>query len=173
MIEMTEEEKKTEIIETETALAETEEKKTGLMRGAKDFLENTFATLKGKDLNQAVEEFSGEMTLVVEGMSEDLASLRQYADKTSAQLTITEEKMLRRDETRKGEIDELRDMQKQLIKRLDAADKRMEELDKAIKEAEKKPKKIGVGGILRQVTWIVGIACGAWVIVTLLNLIGK
>ena len=85
------EEKKSEIIESESALAvqETEEKKTGLMRGAKDFFENTFATLKGKDLNQAVEEFSGEMTLVVEGMSEDLASLRQYADKTSAQLTIT------------------------------------------------------------------------------------
>ena len=171
---MTEEEKKTEIIESESALAvQEEEKKTGLMRGAKDFFENTFATLKGKDLSQAVEEFSGEMTLVVEGMSEDLASLRQYADKTSAQLTITEEKLLRRDETRKGEIDELRDMQKQLIKRLDATDKRMEELDKAIKEAEKKPKKIGLGGILRQVTWIAAIVCGAWVIVTLLNLIGK
>ena len=169
------EEKKSEIIESESPLAvqETEEKKTGLMRGAKDFFENTFATLKGKDLNQAVEEFSGEMTLVVEGMSEDLASLRQYADKTSAQLTITEEKMLRRDETRKGEIDELRDMQKQLIKRLDAADKRMADMDKAIKEAEKKPKKMGLGAILRQATWIAAIVCGAWVIVTLLKLIGK
>ena len=73
------EEKKSEIIESESALAvqETEEKKTGLMRGAKDFFENTFATLKGKDLNQAVEEFSGEMTLVVEGMSEDL--VRKYS----------------------------------------------------------------------------------------------
>ena len=49
----------------------------------------------------------------------------------------------------------------------------MADMDKAIKEAEKKPKKMGLGAILRQATWIAAIVCGAWVIVTLLKLIGK
>ena len=30
----------------------------------------------------------------------------------------------------------------------------------------------GIAGILRQATWMIGIACGAWVIVTVLKMIG-
>ena len=64
---------------TETAPAANGEtgKKPGLMRGARDFIENTWSSLKGKDLNQAVEEFTSEMTLVAEGLSEDQNALRR------------------------------------------------------------------------------------------------
>ncbi len=75
------------------------EKKGGLIHGAKDFLENTFNSLKGKDLNQAVEEFTGEMTLVAEGLSEDQEQLRRDLDTTAAQVTLMEENLRRNQST--------------------------------------------------------------------------
>ena len=50
------EEKKLSVHETEVTLAAPEEpaKKVGLMRGARDFIENTFNSLKGKDLGQSL-----------------------------------------------------------------------------------------------------------------------
>ncbi|MBQ9197344.1 MAG: hypothetical protein IJ157_08935 [Clostridia bacterium] len=148
-------------------------KKTGLVRGARDFIENTFATLKGKDMNQAVEEFTSEMTLVAEGLSEDQALLRQDVDKLSAQQTLLEEKVLRGGKENKTDLNELRDAVKQSKKQAEALEKRLDGLEKTIKEAEKKPAKMGLGQILRQATWMVGIICGAWVIVTVLKLLGR
>ena len=73
---------------TETAPAANGEtgKKPGLMRGARDFIENTWSSLKGKDLNQAVEEFTSEMTLVAEGLSEDQNALRRDGEKLAARM---------------------------------------------------------------------------------------
>ena len=136
-------------------------KKPGLMRGARDFIENTFNSLKGKDLGQAVEEFTGDMTLVIEGMSEDLAALRRDVDKNSAQLTILENDTDAADEARQEDIAALRKEMESLSKRI-----------KALEKPDKKPEKTSLSAILKQVTWIVGIFCSAWVIVTLLKLIG-
>lgn len=154
------------------AVEESADKKQGLVRGARDFIENTFATLKGKDMNQAVDEFTSEMTLVLEGLSEDQNALRQDMDKAAAQLTLVEEKWLRRDKAQKEDLSAVQDALKQAQKRFEAVDKRLDTLEKALKEAEKKPQKMGLGQILRQATWLVAIACGAWVIVTILKLIG-
>ena len=148
------------------------DKKPGLVRGARDFIENTFASLKGKDMNQAVDEFTGEMTLVLEGLSEDQNALRQDLEKASAQLTLVEEKWLRRDQAQKDDLNAVQETIKQTQKRFDAVEKRLDGLEKALKEADKKPQKMGLGQILRQATWMVGIICGAWVIVTVLKLIG-
>ena len=142
-----------------------EGKKPGLVRGARDFIGNTFATLKGKDLNQAVEEFSGEMTLVVEGLSEDQAALRRDVDRASAEITLLEEKGEKRDKERREAIASLQKALEQEKKRADALEERLE-------KAEKKPQKMGLGQILRQATWMVGIICVAWVLVTVLKLIG-
>lgn len=141
-------------------------KKPGLVRGARDFIENTFATLKGKDMNQAVEEFTSEMTLVVEGLSEDQNALRRDVDSGAAQLTLLEEKLLRQEKDRKAEASNLQEELKQTKKRLEA-------LEKALKDAEKKPQKMGLGQIMRQATWMVGILSISWVIVTLLKLLGR
>lgn len=148
-------------------------KKPGLVRGARDFIENTFATLKGKDMNQAVEEFTSEMTLVAEGLSEDQAVLRQDVDKLSAQQTLLEEKLHRSGKESKAEVSELHEAIKQGKKQAEGIEKRLDALEKALKEAEKKPQKMGLGQILRQATWMVGIVCAAWVIVTVLKLIGR
>ncbi len=158
-----EEQKNLTAIEAESTLAAPEEhaKKPGLMRGARDFIENTFNSLKGKDLNQAVEEFTGDMTLVIEGMSEDMNALRGDADKLSAQLTILEEELSETKKAHKADISALK-------KDLDALNKRLQALEKPGKK-EIKP---GLTMLLKQVTWIVGIFCGSWVLVTILKLIG-
>ena len=162
-------EKENELIPRDQHLPAAEEasgKKPGLVRGARDFIENTFASLKGKDMNQAVEEFTSEMTLVVEGLSEDQNALRRDVDSASAQLTMLEEKVLRQEKDRKAEASDSQDEIKQLKKRL-------ESLEKTLKEAEKKPQKMGLGQILRHATWMVGILCVSWIVVTVLKLIGR
>ena len=162
-------EKENDLIPMDQNLPAAEEatgKKPGLVRGARDFIENTFASLKGKDMNQAVEEFTSEMTLVVEGLSEDQNALRRDVDGNSAQLTLLEEKVLRQEKDRKAEVKDLEEELKQAKKRLDS-------LEKALKETEKKPQKMGLGQILRQATWMVGILCVSWVLVTVLKLLGR
>ena len=136
---------------TETAPAANGEtgKKPGLMRGARDFIENTWSSLKGKDLNQAVEEFTSEMTLVAEGLSEDQNALRRDGEKLAARM------------------DKLAERQK--IGEDSALQKRLDDREKALKA---KPLKPGLTAILRQATWGVGIICAAWVIVAILKLIG-
>lgn len=162
-------EKENELIPRDQNLPAAEEasgKKPGLVRGARDFIENTFQSLKGKDMNQAVEEFTSEMTLVVEGLSEDQNTLRRDVDSSSAQLTMLEEKVLRQEKDRKADVSDLQEELKQAKKRLDS-------LEKTLKEAERKPQKMGLGQILRQATWMVGILCVSWIVVTVLKLIGR
>lgn len=173
---MTEEEKNLTLHEENLPAAEEAARKPGLVRGARDFIENTFASLKGKDMNQAVEEFTNEMTLVAEGLSEDQNVLRRDVDQAAAQLTLLEENLSRKDRERGEALSGVQDALKQAQKRADALEKRLDtlekNLEKAVKEAERKPQKMGLGQILRQATWMIGIACGAWVIVTVLKMIG-
>ena len=74
--------------------------------------------------------------------------------------------MLRQEKDRKAEVKDLEEELKQAKKRLDT-------LEKALKETEKKPQKMGLGQILRQATWMVGILCVSWVLVTVLKLLGR
>ncbi|MBR6754230.1 MAG: hypothetical protein IKM05_09405 [Clostridia bacterium] len=125
-----------------------EEKKTKIT--AREFVNNLFQPLKGKDLNQAVEDFSAEMTLVIEGMSEDLEHLTRQTDGLSAQQTIAEET--------------LADVQKELK----ALQKRLDKTEKAI--ADKKVSKVaGFTGMLRQATWLAAVIGASWVIITLIK----
>lgn len=135
------------------------------MRGARDFIENTWSSFKGKDLNQAVEEFTSEMTLVAEGLSEDQSALRKDGEKLSARM----DKLTERQKNGEDSVRTLRDQLEQERRRGDALQKRLDDLEKALKT---KPAKPGLAAILRQATWAVGIICAAWVIVAILKLIG-
>lgn len=152
---------------TETAPAANGEtgKKPGLMRGARDFIENTWSSLKGKDLNQAVEEFTSEMTLVAEGLSEDQNTLRRDGEKLAARM----DKLTERQKIGEDSVKALQDQLEQERRRGDALQKRLDDMEKALKA---KPVKPGLTAILRQATWGVGIICAAWVIVAILKLIG-
>ena len=135
------------------------------MRGARDFIENTWSSLKGKDLNQAVEEFTSEMTLVAEGLSEDQNALRRDGEKLAARM----EKLAERQKNGEDSVKALQDQLEQERRRGDALQKRLDDMEKVLKA---KPVKPGLTAILRQATWGVGIICAAWVIVAILKLIG-
>lgn len=157
------EEKQLSTLETENTLAASEDsaKKPGLMRGARDFIENTFNSLKGKDLTQAVDEFTSEMTLVIEGMSEDQVKLRCDADEALAKITILENELGEQNDACRDEI-------KQLRKSLETIEKRLTALEKP----DKKRNKPNLSMLIKQVTWLAAIVCGSWIIVTVLKIIG-
>ena len=143
----------------ENALAPAPQKKD-LVKTAKDFLGNAFGG-KNTDLSTAIEEFTSEMTLVAEGLSEDQDRLSRQNDLLSAQQTAFEEETLRKFHDVSLDVGELND-------RMDVLQDKM---DKLLKLQEKKQKKAeGLSGILRQATVLAAIACGAWIITTLINL---
>jgi len=136
--------------EMNTALPSVQEEKKNNKLTAREFVNNLFQPLKGKDLNQAVEDFSAEMTLVIEGMSEDLEQLTRQTEMLSAQQTITDETAA--------------DVQKELK----ALQKRLDKMEKTI--ADKKISKVaGFTGMLRQATWLAAVIVGGWIIITLIQ----
>ena len=137
------------------------EEKVGLVQATKDFFGNALSTVKGKDLTSLVEEFSSEMTLVAEGLSEDQQKLFRETDKLSAQQTELEQRLLDGLHDADVENKELRKQVQSLTARLDKAEKLI---------AEKKLKKSdGLLSIIRQATWLVAIFSAAWVIVTIIR----
>ena len=78
--------------ENET-ITETADKKN-IMQSAKDFMNGMLSPLKGNDIGQLVEDFTAEMTLVAEGLSEDQQKLSQETERLSAQQTELEQRML-------------------------------------------------------------------------------
>ncbi len=138
-----------------------QEEKKDLIHSAKDFVTQIFQPLKGKDLGQAVEDFTAEMTLVAEGLSEDQERLQTLTNDLSARQTILEEDTLSR----------LRDADEavaDLKKELQALQKRLDKMEKNL--TDKKISKVsGFTALLRQATWLCGIAIGGWIIVTLIK----
>ena len=133
-----------------------------LVQSAKDFMSGVLSPLKGKDVGQLVEDFTSEMTLVAEGLSEDQARLTQETEKLSAQQTELEQHML--DGLHDADVT-AREMQKEI----DALKSRLDKAEKML--AEKKAKKTeGLTALFRQATWLAAIIAGAWIIVTIINL---
>lgn len=142
-------------------LTQTEEPKKDLMQSAKNFMTGVFNPLKGKDLTQLVEDFTSEMTLVAEGLSEDQQKLFQETDRLNAQQTELEQRLL--DGLHDADVEN-----KELRKQVQALTARLDKAEKII--AEKKLKKTdGLLSIIRQATWLVAIFSGAWVIVTIIR----
>lgn len=133
-----------------------------IIQSTKEFFENTFGSLKGKDVGQMVEQFSGEMTLVAEGLSEDQARLSRIIDRVSSEQTVFEQSIR----------DDMHDLTVSIAEtnaRVDALAARVEKAEKAA--TDKKIKKTqGFTALLRQATWLVGILAGAWIVTTVINL---
>ena len=141
--------------------SEAEEPKKNMVQSAKEFMTGVFNPLKGKDLNQLVADFTSEMTLVAEGLSEDQQKLFRETDKLSAQQTELEQRLLDGLHDADVENKELRKEVRDLTARLDKAEKAL---------SEKKSKKSdGLVSIIRQATWLVAIFSAAWVIVTIIK----
>lgn len=141
---------------------ELQENKT-LVQSAKDFMSGVLSPLKGKDVGQLVEEFSAEMTLVAEGLSEDQEKLRRDQESLQAQQTLMEQNLL----------DQLHDARVSLEELQKQADALRRRLDQAEKKAGDKKSKAGLIDLLRQATWLAGIVMGGWIIVTLIRALIK
>ena len=147
----------------------TAEKPAGFVQATKDFFGNALNTVKGKDLGALVEDFSSEMTLVVEGLSDDQAKLHELCQSVAAQQTIDRGELEQALEKMSETVASANERIGTLENGLQSMQKSFDQLSKNIEE-KKKRKLEGLSGIIRQLTILVGIAGGAWIIVTILNL---
>ncbi len=120
----------------------------------KGLFSSAVSSLKGRDLHQLVEDFTYEMTLVAEGFNEDLEQNAGELAQLSARQTVAEEG--------------LRASGVKIDERLKTLEKRMDELE----AVARKGTKAGVTSALRQATWLAGMLAAAWVITSLLKILG-
>jgi len=136
----------------------TKEKPKSLWNGA-------LKMVKGENSAKLIEDFTAEMTLVAEGLCEDQTKLRRDVDRMMTEEDQRIQVLQSQAEATERTLDEERanhdrDLT-ELRNRLAALEK------KAAREPVKeKPKK---GNIIRDLTVLIAIAAGAWIIVTLLN----
>ena len=148
----------------ETELIEENTDHKTIVQSAKDFMNGVLSPLKGKDIGQLVEDFTAEMTLVAEGLSEDQHKLSQETERLSAMQTELEQRMLDGFHDTGVTSDETRAQIKDLRSRLDKIEKQLQD-----KKELKTKKSDGITGMLRQATWLVAIASVAWIVVTIIN----
>ena len=147
-------------MEDEKTLAEKQQKKPTLWDGA-------LKMVKGDNTNQLIEQFTAEMTLVAEGLCEDQTKLRREVDDMTTQEDRRIQKLESRIELLETSLEEER---KARDNNLTELRNRLSTLEKqASKQPVKEKKK--AGSIIRDLTWLVGIAAAAWVIVTIINAI--
>ena len=121
--------------------------------------------VRGDNTSQLIENFTAEMTLVAEGLCEDQSILRREVDRM-----ITEED--RRIQAMQTQVDAV---ETSLEEERRAHDRDVTELRNRLaaleKQASQKPvkEKTRKGNIIRDMTILVAIAAGAWVIVTMIN----
>ncbi|MBQ9324383.1 MAG: hypothetical protein IJ246_01300 [Clostridia bacterium] len=132
-------------------------------------LRQAIASVRGENTHQLVESFTSEMTMVAEGLCEDQSKLRSdidalYADnqKLDSRLSQDLNAMLAR----------MDQQEEQIRRRMDALEEKLEQIEK---HREGKKIRLGrwqvSGGFLSQITRLVSIGAGAWVLVTLMHLI--
>ena len=144
-----------------TELAE----KTAPAEKPKKLWDGALKMVRGENTTQLIENFTAEMTLVAEGLCEDQSILRRDVDKM-----ITEED--RRIQVLQTRTDAA---ETSLEEERKAHDRDMTELRNRIaaleKKANSKParEKDRKGNIIRDLTVLVSIAAGAWILITLIN----
>lgn len=151
--------------------------KKDIVQSAKSFVSGMLSPLKGRDIAQLVEEFTSEMTIVAEGLSEDQRRL----DNGQAKL---ENRMNELETASREEIAALKkqvaDLQKEneFLKAAREKDEKEREKEKE-KERERNEKEKTLAAKkgsksalpwLRQATWLVGIFSVAWIVTSILNL---
>ncbi|MBQ6400244.1 MAG: hypothetical protein IJI21_09030 [Clostridia bacterium] len=144
------------------------EEKTTVAQMPKKLWDGALKMVKGDDTAQLIEQFTAEMTLVAEGLCEDQSRLRQDTERMATEEDRRIQKLESRIDMLENALDEeRRERDRELTEtrnRLAALERKAEQTDKKDKKGEKR-------NIIRDVTILVGIAAGAWIIVTLLNLI--
>ena len=121
--------------------------------------------VKGDSTQQLVEQFTAEMTLVAEGLCEDQARLRQSVE----ELRREDDRHAQRLASEIQAIDAtLRENQRENDRRLEDMQRRLAALESKANSRRRKER-----SWLSQVTLLVGIVCGTWLLVTVLNLFAQ
>ena len=120
--------------------------------------------VKGENTAKLIEDFTAEMTLVAEGLCEDQTKLRREVD----HLFTEEDRHIQKVESKIDLVEKSVDEDKESF------DKTVTELRNRLAALEKKAAKDSSRAknsrsIIRDLTWLVGIAAGAWVIVTIIQ----
>ena len=145
------------------------EEKTLTEKPKKTLWDGALKMVKGENTNQLIEQFTAEMTLVAEGLCEDQTKLRREVDDMTTQEDRRIQKLESRIDLLETSLDEERKAHDKDVTELR---NRLSMLEKqAAKTPAKEKKKAGT--IIRDLTWLVGIAAAAWVIVTVINAIVK
>ena len=144
-----------------------EEEKTLTEKPKKTLWDGALKMVKGENTNQLIEQFTAEMTLVAEGLCEDQTKLRREVDDMMTQ----EDRRIQKLESRIDLLETtLEEERKAHDRDLTELRNRLSALEKQAAKAPAKEKK-RAGSIIRDLTWLVGIAAAAWVIVTVINAI--
>ena len=147
-----------------------EEEKTLTEKTKKPTLwDGALKMVKGENTNQLIEQFTAEMTLVAEGLCEDQTKLRQEVDDMMTQEDRRIQKLESRIDLLETSLEEEKKDHDKVVTELRT---RLAAVEKQTSKAPVKEKKRS-GGIIRDLTWLVGIAAAAWVIVTIINAIAK
>ena len=144
-------------MEEEKTLTAEKTKKPTLWDGA-------LKMVKGENTNQLIEQFTAEMTLVAEGLCEDQTKLRKEVDGLMTQ----EDKRIQKLESTINLLEtSLEEERKNHDQDVTELRNRVSQLEKQAKVTAKDKKKSRT--IIRDLTWLVGIAAAAWIIVTVIN----
>ena len=138
-------------------------------KGPLSRLTHALHLVRENDTHQLIESFTSEMTLVAEGLCEDQRKIRRDMEDLYQQYGKQESRTFQ-------EIDHLSerlDQQDTVIsQRLSRLEERLEQIEK---QQEGKKIRLGrfrlPGGLMQQLIILASIIGGAWVLVTLLNLI--
>lgn len=119
--------------------------------------------VKGDSTSQLVEDFTAEMTLVAEGLCEDQARLRQAVEELSREDDRCAQRM----------TSEVQALESAIRENQRDTDRRLDEMSRRLSAVESKAvSRRGNGrNWLGQLTLLVSIVCGTWLLVTILNLL--
>ena len=146
-----------------------EEEKTLTEKPKKTLWDGALKMVKGENTSQLIEQFTAEMTLVAEGLCEDQTKLRREVDDMITQEDRRIQKLESRIDLLESSLEEER---KAHDRDLTELRNRLSSLEKQAAKTPAKEKR-KTGNIIRDLTWLVGIAAAAWVIVTVINAIAK
>ena len=138
------------------------EKLANIIKKPRELIGGALQAIKGPDVQNLVESFTSEMTVVTEGLYDDQMRLRKEVEGLCAQQAILSQQAL---DSREELQTKWEQSQKELLSRLNDMQKRLQALEsKQLKQGKKNV-------ILSQVTVLAAITAGAWIIVTVLNLL--
>mgnify|MGYP000864725501 FL=1 len=129
------------------------EKKPGLLGKSRGVLQSAADSLTGRELPKLVEEFTREMSILAEGLSEDQAALREAL------------------KLQGGGQDELAQKLRGVEQQLESLTRRVDELGR---KAERRQKgEAGLARILRQATWLAAVIAAGFIVTALIRLFGR